>query len=83
MKWTLILLETADAQLSNLDNTYRPTADELLRLIEQNPFGAHSKKLKGLDSHRGRKGRVRIQYFLDGKYIVIVAVGLRDEKTYK
>jgi mRNA-degrading endonuclease RelE of RelBE toxin-antitoxin system len=41
------------------------------------------KKLVGKDLYRVRKGKFRIIFRMNGEYIDIVAVRLRNEKTYK
>lgn len=41
------------------------------------------KKLVGEDFYRVRKGNFRIIFHLDGERVVIDAVRLRNEKTYK
>jgi mRNA-degrading endonuclease RelE of RelBE toxin-antitoxin system len=61
--------------------------EELLHLLEKLISGDSTNldilKLKGSDMYRVRSGRYRIIFHFEKKEVVIDAVRLRDEKTYR
>jgi len=53
------------------------------KLLSGKNEGLDIKKLKDTDFYRLRSGRFRIIYHKENKEIIIDAIKLRDEKTYK
>ncbi len=70
--------------LRNLDRKRRTAVLAIIARISIGDFSnLDIKKLKGGNLYRIRKGKVRIQYFLDDVgNAVIVSVNFRDETTY-
>lgn len=60
-------------------------AQELIRcLVQGQNHGLHITKLKGqTDTYRLRHGRLRIIYTKPQAGVVVLAIGLRNENTYK
>ena len=53
------------------------------KLLRDNKKGLDIKKLKNTDFYRLRAGKFRIIYHKGNKEVIIDAIKLRDENTYK
>jgi mRNA interferase RelE/StbE len=80
-KYTVLILPSAQKQLSKLPNAIASRIEDKLLELEQDPRPSGCKKLKGRDAWRVRIGDYRVIYEInDGKLIVtVITIGHRRE----
>lgn len=78
-------MDKIDKQINKLTASRKKQVKEVFLKLRQNELEyLDVKKLKGEDDiYRVRKGDIRIIFQRKGDDIYILAVGLRDEDTYK
>ena len=80
-EYTVLILPSAQKQLSKLPNTIASRIEDKLLELEQDPRPPGCKKLRGRDAWRIRIGDYRVIYEInDGRLIVtVIAIGHRRE----
>jgi mRNA interferase RelE/StbE len=80
-RYTVLILPSAQKQLSKLPNATASRIEDKLLELEQDPRPPGCKKLKGRDAWRIRIGDYRVIYEInDGRLIVtVIAIGHRRE----
>ncbi len=78
--YSLYIRKSAQKSLAKIAETERNGIIYRIKLLEENPRPANSKKLKGRDAYRIRVGNYRVIYEIeDDKLIVLViAIGHRS-----
>jgi mRNA interferase RelE/StbE len=79
--YTILILPSAQKQLSKLSNAIATRIEDKMMELEQDPRPAGCKKLKGRDAWRIRIGDYRVIYEInDGRLIVtVITIGHRKE----
>jgi len=79
--YTVLILPSAQKQLSKLPNAIATRIEDKMMELEQDPRPTGCKKLKGRDAWRIRIGDYRVIYEIqDGKLIVtVITIGHRRE----
>ena len=80
-KYTVLILPSAQKQLSKLPNAIATRIEDKLLELEQDPRPSGCKKLKGRDAWRIRIGDYRVIYEInDGRLLVtVITIGHRRE----
>ena len=81
MKWRIVFARTAEKELASLSSEIQLRIGRAIRLLEDNPIPAASKRLKGREEFRLRVGDYRVLYLLNHQshVLTIIAVGHRRE----
>jgi len=81
MKWRIVFARTAEKELAKLSSEIQLRLGRAIRLLEEDPIPASSKRLKGQEAFRLRVGDYRVLYLLDhsSHSLTIVATGHRRE----
>ena len=81
MSYSVIIPESIEKYLLTLGNKERERIYDKLALLEANPRGLDSLKLKGMENqYRIRKGDYRIIYFIDDNEKIIVVTDIAHRK---
>jgi mRNA interferase RelE/StbE len=80
-EYTVLILPSAQKQLSKLPNAIATRIEDKMMELEQDPRPAGCKKLKGRDAWRIRIGDYRVIYEIhDGRLVVtVITIGHRRE----
>ncbi len=81
MSWGVVFSRSAEKDLRRLSPEMRQRMGQAIRALENDPFGAATKPLRGREQWRLRVGDYRVLYTLDrdAKRLTIIAAGHRRE----
>ena len=81
MKWRVVFARTAEKELAKLATDIQLRIGKTIRLLEDDPFPAQTKRLKGREEFRIRVGDYRVLYPVehDVRVVTISAIGHRRE----
>jgi mRNA interferase RelE/StbE len=81
MKWRVAVARSAEKELGKISSENQLRVARAIRALEDEPFPANAKRLKGREEFRIRIGDYRILYTVEHKsrLITISAIGHRRE----
>jgi mRNA interferase RelE/StbE len=81
MKWRVVFARSAQKDLANLSAETQLRIARAIRSLEEDPFPASAKRLRGREEARLRVGDYRVLYTLEHsvRVITISAVGHRSD----
>jgi mRNA interferase RelE/StbE len=81
MKWRVAVARSAEKELGKISTDNRVRVARSIRALEDNPFPAGVKRLKGREEFRIRVGDYRILYVVDheSQSVTISAIGHRRD----
>jgi mRNA interferase RelE/StbE len=81
MKWRVVFVRTAEKELAKLSTETQLRLGRAIRSLEDDPFPAKAKRLKGREEFRIRVGDYRVLYMAEHKsrVLTISAIGHRRE----
>ena len=81
MKWRVVFARTAEKELAKLASDIQLRIGKTIRSLEDDPFRAGTKRLKGREEFRIRVSDYRVLYTVqhDVRVVTVSAIGHRRE----
>ena len=81
MKWRVVVARSAEKELAKLSSENQVRVAKSIRTLENDPFPATAKRLKGREEFRIRVGDYRVLYTIEHKSrsVTISAIGHRRD----
>jgi mRNA interferase RelE/StbE len=76
MKWRVVFVRTAEKELAKLSSEIQLRLGRAIRSLEDDPFPARAKRLKGREEFRIRVGDYRVLYTVEHKSRVLMISGI-------